>query len=84
MIEEAEQYMEARRQMFVAHGYRIRKLNQAYFAFHGIYGRDPASVSPIAADLEELRAQSESVSEFLNKVARMKSYTELQEELYNR
>jgi len=36
-IEEAEAYMEERRQEFVAHGYYIRKLNQAYFAFHGAY-----------------------------------------------
>ncbi|MEW5989591.1 MAG: hypothetical protein AB1791_23430, partial [Chloroflexota bacterium] len=36
-IEEAEQYMEERRQFFVANGYSIRKLNQAYFAFYGAY-----------------------------------------------
>ena len=44
-IEEAEEYMEQRRQLFVAHGYYIRKLNQAYFAFHGTYADSPASVS---------------------------------------
>ncbi len=32
-IEEAEAYMEARRLVFWEHGYRLRKLNQAYFAF---------------------------------------------------
>src|SRR5690606_25008448 len=36
-VEEAEAYMEARRQVFVANGYLIRKLNQAYFAFYGGY-----------------------------------------------
>jgi hypothetical protein len=82
MIGEAEQYMEERRQIFVAQGYHIRKLNQAYFAFYSIYAQDPASVSPIDTDLEELRARSESLSSFLNKVAGMKSYAELKEALH--
>ncbi len=49
-VEEAENYMEMRRRFFWENGYQIRKLNQAYFAFHGAYddvpgggaaGRDP-------------------------------------------
>jgi hypothetical protein len=36
-VEEAEQYMEERRQLFVANGYVMRKLNQAFFAFYGGY-----------------------------------------------
>ncbi|MEZ4715811.1 MAG: hypothetical protein R2851_06945 [Caldilineaceae bacterium] len=36
-------YMEQQRQQFVANGYPIRKLNQAYFAFHGSYGTSAAS-----------------------------------------
>lgn len=36
-VEEAEAYMEQQRQVFVANGYNIRKLNQAYFAFYGGY-----------------------------------------------
>ncbi len=40
-IEEAEEYMERRRQFFWEHGYRIRKLNQAYFSFHGSYAAAP-------------------------------------------
>jgi len=54
-IEGAERYMEERRQLFWLNGYKIRKLNQAYFAFHGLYGRDPASVSPIRGELKLLR-----------------------------
>ena len=46
-IEEAEAYMEERRQVFVENGYPIRKLNQAYFAFYGTYADLPAAVSPI-------------------------------------
>lgn len=34
---EAEAYMERQREIFVANGYTIRKLNQAYFAFFGGY-----------------------------------------------
>jgi len=80
-IEEAERYMEDRRQEFIAHGYYIRKLNQAYFAFHGIYAQDPASVSPVYRDLKQLREQSPSLKYFLDKVATMKSCAELKEAL---
>jgi hypothetical protein len=54
-VTEAENYMESRRVELNTHGYRIRKINQAYFAFHGSYGESPSSVSPIAAELYELR-----------------------------
>lgn len=80
-IEEAERYMEQRRRDFVAHGYHIRKLNQAYFAFHSIYAQDPASVSPIYKDLRQLRAKSPSLRHFLDKVAAMRSYAELTQAL---
>lgn len=36
-VEEAERYMEEQRELFVANGYVIRKLNQAFFAFYGGY-----------------------------------------------
>ena len=80
-IAEAEQYMEARRQVFVAHGYNIRKLNQAYFAFHGIYGDDPASVSPIYNELEQLRAKSPSLKDFLETTSSMTKYSDLKDTL---
>jgi len=80
-IEEAERYMEERRAEFAVQGYYIRKLNQAYFAFHGIYGQDPASVSPIYDDLEQLRKMSPSLKDFLNEVASMSSYYDLLETL---
>jgi len=76
-IEEAEKFMEERRQQFVGEGYYIRKLNQAYFAFHNIYAYKPASVSPIDEDLRELRAQSDSLEEFLDEVVGMTSYDDL-------
>lgn len=71
MIEEAEEFMERQRERFAVSGYHIRKLNQAYFAFHGIYADDPASVSPIYEELRVLRSQSPSLKEFLDDVAWM-------------
>ena len=78
-IDEAESYMEERRLMFVGHGYRIRKINQAYFAFHGSYATSPASVSPILGQLQGLRERSASLGEFLRTVARFGSYEEFQD-----
>ena len=40
-IAAAEQYMESRRHVFSEHGYHLRRLNQAYFAFHGAYASRP-------------------------------------------
>ena len=73
----AENYMELRRQMFISMGYQIRKLNQAYFAFNSIYAYDPASISPIYEDLIQLRARSNSLSQFIEMVAAMTSYDDL-------
>jgi len=76
-VEEAETYMEERRVELVEKGYYIRKLNQAYFAFHGSYATAPTSVSPIGGQLEELRKRSPSLAHFLRTVAQMKSYQDL-------
>ena len=43
-IEQAEEFMEQRRQFLLSKGYYIRKLNQAYFAFHGTYADSPTSI----------------------------------------
>jgi len=80
-VAEAERYMEERRKMFVEYGYDIRKLNQAYFAFHEIYAYDPASVSPIYGDLQLLRSKSPSIGSFINTVAAMRSYADLRKAL---
>ena len=81
MIEEAEAYMEERRQLFVANGHLIRKINQAYFAFRGTYATSPASVSPIGDQMRRLRAQSKSLEEFLRTVAGFGSYQEFLDHL---
>jgi len=57
-IEPAEQFMEEKRQYLAEKGYYIRKLNQAYFAFHGTYADRPTSISPIGVELRALRAQA--------------------------
>ena len=78
-IELAEEFMEEKRQYLLSMGYYIRRLNQAYFAFHGAYADEPTSVSPIGFELKRLRAQSESLRDFLNTVAAMTSQQDLQE-----
>ena len=79
-IEEAEQYMEERRILFVNNGYSIRKLNQAYFAFHGAYADQPggaAGEDPVGPAVRTLRAQSESLADFLRTIGNMNSYDDL-------
>ena len=76
-IEEAEQYLEERRQVFVSEGYYIRKLNQAYFAFHGTYALSPASVSPVGEQLEELRGYYDSLGDFVRVVQELSTHGQL-------
>ncbi len=83
-IDEAEQFMEARRQVFVAHGYALRKLNQAYFAFHGAYADEPggaAGEDPVGPAVRALRSRSASLAAFLRTIARMSSFAQLQVEV---
>ncbi|MEA3337229.1 MAG: hypothetical protein U9R25_15085 [Chloroflexota bacterium] len=68
LVEEAEAFMEARRLTFVEHGYPLRVLNQAYFAFHGSYGTSPAATDPIGPKMERLRQLSPSLQAFLRLV----------------
>jgi len=79
-VEEAEVYMEARRQFFVEHGYLLRKLNQAYFAFHGTYATGPAAspVDPVGQGLPRLRAQVGSLREFLDLVSGLRTYEDFE------
>jgi hypothetical protein len=69
-IDEAERYMETQRRMFVNHGYAIRKLNQAYFAFYGGYQNEPGAggTDPIGPAVEELRAHSPDLLAWLQTV----------------
>lgn len=73
-IDQAEAYMETERQKLVAKGYPLRRLNQAYFAFHGSYALSPASVDPTGRQLRQLRASSSSLKVFLDKIGWLNSY----------
>ncbi len=73
-VEEAERYMEQRRRLFVAQGYNIRRLNQAYFAFHGSYADSPGSIDPIGPQLESLFQRAGSLREFVRAVEGVASY----------
>ncbi|MBN2006311.1 MAG: hypothetical protein JXA21_23360 [Anaerolineae bacterium] len=71
-IKDAEWYMEARRRVFVARGYRLRKLNQAYFAFHGAYAASPggaAGADPIGPAVRRLWAISATPHDFIRTIA---------------
>lgn len=81
-IEDAEAYMEARRLIFLKNGYLLRKLNQAYFAFHGAYADVPggaAGEDPVGPAVRALRAQSESLADFVHTISWMWKYEQLQE-----
>lgn len=86
-IEEAEAYMEERRIIFVQNGYMIRKLNQAYFAFHGAYAEVPegaAGEDPVGPAVRAFRAESGSLGEFLKRMAWMNTFEDLQQALSER
>jgi hypothetical protein len=76
-VAEAESLMEAKRQFLADHGYYIRRINQAYFAFHGLYADTPASSSPIGPKLNELRRRSSSLGDFIHTAARITSEADL-------
>ena len=80
-IEEAETYMEARRQIFWQNGYYIRRINQAYFAFHGAYADQPGGAAgddPVGIAVRELWALIDSPVEFLRTMAWMNDFSDLQ------
>jgi hypothetical protein len=83
-ITEAEAYMEQRRQFFWKQGCpqcAIRKLNQAYFAFHGAYADTPGGAAGedlVGPAVRALRAQSATLADFLKTIARMDSFEQLQ------
>ena len=78
-IEAAERYMSGRRDFFVQNGYAIRKINQAYFAFHSIYGEDPAAVSPVYQYLLDLKQKHKTLADFVNDVSYMTDIGQLKE-----
>lgn len=83
-VDEAEEFMREQRSLFWENGYQIRKLNQAYFAFHGAYADEPFSAAgddPVGIDVRLLRQRSDSLSQFIRRISRMTSYQELRDYL---
>ena len=79
-IDAAESYMDERRQVFWDNGYAIRKLNQAFFAFHGAYASQTYSAAgedPVGSAVRTLRARSASLADFINKMSTFSSYEQL-------
>ena len=76
-IGEAEALMEEKREFLAENGFYIRKINQAYFAFHGLYADTPASSSPIGPKMLELRRLNPSLGDFIRSVADITSEDEL-------
>lgn len=80
-IDLAEEYMEERRIFLWENGYHVRKINQAYFAFHGAYADEPrgaAGDDPVGRAVRTLRSKSTSLSDFLNTISWISSYEQLQ------
>jgi hypothetical protein len=81
-IEEAEAYMEQRRKLFVQNGYGLRKLNQAYFAFHGAYNATPGGAPAAGRDkigpaVQALRKRSATLGDFLRAIAALTDAREI-------
>lgn len=74
MIDEAEDFMESRRIFFWENGYFIRRLNQAYFAFHGSYAAQPGGAAgeegvDLGQELRDLKQETGTYREFMRLVA---------------
>jgi hypothetical protein len=84
--DDAEAYMAERRQIFFDHGYPIRRLNQAYFAFYGAYADEPggaAGEDPVGAAVRELWTRIGSPAGFLRRISWMNDFEDLQRALTN-
>ncbi len=83
-VADAEAYMDTRRRFFYDHGYVIRRLNQAYFAFYGAYADQAggaAGEDPVGTAVREMWKRSSSPVEFLRSMAGMSSFSDLQRAL---
>ena len=67
-IADAETRMEMVRQQLVSDGFRIRRINQAYFAWYGAYTARPDSIDPLGGQVREIRRRTGSLAAFLEVV----------------
>jgi len=76
----AEALMETKRRELVEAGFNIRKINQAYFAFTNLYAGQtgsPGAVNPIGPKVDQLRQQSASLGQFVERVGGVTSAADL-------
>jgi hypothetical protein len=76
-IEEAERLMDRKRDEFEVEGVYVRRINQAYFAFHGSYADTAGSIDPIGPKLETLRERTGSAAAFVLAARSLTSEDEL-------
>ncbi len=76
-INQAEAYMEQQRLVLASHGYLIRKLNQAFFAFYGSYAYQPGFENPIADNFKALRSKSGTLAAFVEQASKFVNPDEL-------
>jgi hypothetical protein len=76
-IYQAEAYMEQQRLVLASHGYLIRKLNQAFFAFYGSYAYQPGFENPIADNFKALRSKSVTLAAFVEQASKFANPDEL-------
>jgi hypothetical protein len=71
--------METKRADFEEAGAYFRRINQAYFAFHGSYADTPSSIDPIGPKMELLRKRAGSVGAFVRLARDLAAEDELDE-----
>ncbi len=80
-VDQAETYMNAQRKLFTTHGFKIRKLNQAFFAFYGGYqgtgGSGAGGTDPTGPAIERLRAHSPSIRAWIEQMRWITTRAEL-------
>lgn len=77
-VSNAEAFMEERRQYLISNGYYVRRLNQAYLAFHSSYADNPAFANPMGEGLKTLRERSPSLAAFVRDVGNIGSKSDLE------
>lgn len=78
-VAEAQQRMDDTQRFLAQHGYYIRRINQAYFAFYGTYADSPASSNPLGAQLVSLRGRYRTLGDFVRSVQDLTGPRELQQ-----
>jgi hypothetical protein len=76
-VDEAERLMDEKRAEFESKGVYIRRINQAYFAFHGSYADTPGSIDPIGPKLQGLRDRAGSAAGFVRLARGLSSAADL-------